>query len=41
LLFEVRCGTEFTGFSTSHAGIYAALPFCVLKCSYTRRHLPL
>jgi hypothetical protein len=32
LLFEVRCGTEFTGFSTSHTGIYAALPFCILKC---------
>jgi hypothetical protein len=38
LFFEVRRGTEFTGFSTSHAGIYAALPFCILKrCS--RRHL--
>jgi hypothetical protein len=32
LLFEVRCGTELTRFSTIHAGIYAALPFCVLKC---------
>ena len=38
LFFEVRCGTEFTGFSTTHADIYAALPFCILKgCS--RRHL--
>src|SRR5215211_8908323 len=39
LLFEVRCGTELTGFSTTHAGIYAALPFCILKCSCGRRHL--
>ena len=39
LFFEVRCGTEFTCFSTTHAGIYAALPFCVLKCSCSRRHL--
>jgi hypothetical protein len=38
LLFEVRCGTELTCFSTSHAGIYAALPFCVLECSSSRRH---
>lgn len=33
LFLEVRCGTELTGFSTSHAGIYTALPFCILKCS--------
>ena len=33
LFLEVRCGTELTGFSTSHAGIYAALPFCILKCT--------
>ena len=39
LLFEVRCGTKFTSFSASHAGIYAALPFCVLKCSCSRRHM--
>src|SRR5918997_1200429 len=31
LLFEVRRGTEFTGFSAAHTGIYAALPFCILK----------
>jgi hypothetical protein len=36
LFFEVRCGTEFTCFSAAHAGIYAALPFCVLKCSCSR-----
>ena len=36
LFFEVRCGTEFTGFSAPHAGIYAALPFCILKCSCSR-----
>jgi hypothetical protein len=40
LFFEVRCGTELTRFSASHASIYAALPFCVLKCcSCSRRHL--
>jgi hypothetical protein len=41
LLFEVRSGAEFTSFSTVHASIYAALPFCVLKCSCSsrRRHL--
>jgi hypothetical protein len=33
---EVRCGTEFACFSTLHAGIYAALPFCVLKSRGTR-----
>jgi hypothetical protein len=38
LFFKVRRGTEFAGFSTTHAGIYAALPFCVLKCC-SRRHL--
>ena len=31
VLFEVRRGTEFTGFSAAHTGIYAALPFCILK----------
>src|SRR5215212_313444 len=39
LLFEIRSGTELTRFSAAHAGIYAALPFCVLKCSCSRRHL--
>jgi hypothetical protein len=40
LFFEVRRGTELACFSTSHAGINAALPFCVLKCcSCTRRQL--
>jgi hypothetical protein len=37
-LFEVRGGTEFTCFCAAHTGIYAALPFCVLKCSCSRRH---
>jgi hypothetical protein len=39
LLFEVRCGAKFTGFSTTHAGIYAALPFCILERSCSRRHM--
>jgi hypothetical protein len=40
LFFKVRSGTELTCFGASHTGIYAALPFCVLKCcSCTRRHL--
>ena len=39
LFLEVRCGTEFTCFSAAHAGIYAALPFCVLKCSCSRHHI--
>jgi hypothetical protein len=40
LFFEVRGGTELICFSTSHTGINAALPFCVLKCcSCTRRHI--
>ena len=39
LFFEVRGGAELTCFSTTHTCIYAALPFCVLKCSCTRRHL--
>lgn len=39
LLFEVRCGTELTCFSTSHTGIYAALPFCILKRSCSRHHI--
>jgi hypothetical protein len=39
LFFEVRCGTKFTGFSTTHAGIYAALPFSVLKRSCSRHHI--
>jgi hypothetical protein len=41
LFFEVRCSTKFTGFSTMHASIYAALPFCVLKCcSFSSRRHP-
>jgi hypothetical protein len=39
LFFEVRCGAEFTCFSTMHASIYAALPFCVLKRSCSRHHI--
>jgi hypothetical protein len=40
LFFEIRSSTELACFSTSHAGIYAALPFCILKCcSCGRRHL--
>jgi hypothetical protein len=39
LFFEIRCGTEFTGFCASHAGIYAALPFCILERSSSRRHI--
>ena len=31
LLFEVRCSTPLTSLSASHAGIYAALPFCILE----------
>jgi len=39
LFFEVRRGTKFTCFSTTHAGIYAALPFCILKrCSCSRHY---
>ena len=37
---QVRSGTELTCFCAAHTGIYAALPFCVLKCrSCSRRHL--
>jgi hypothetical protein len=39
LLFEVRCGTEFTCFSAPHASIYATLPFCILESSCSRRHI--
>lgn len=40
LLLQVRGGTELTCFCAAHTGIYAALPFCVLKCrSCSRRHL--
>jgi hypothetical protein len=39
LFFEVRCGTELTCFSTTHTGIYAALPFCILKRSCSRHHI--
>ena len=39
-LLQVRSGTELTCFCAAHTGIYAALPFCVLKCrSCSRRHL--
>ena len=42
LFFEIRCGTEFTCFCAAHTGIYAALPFCILKCwSCSRRHYTL
>ena len=37
LFFEVRSGTELARFSAFHAGIYAALQFCVLKGSCSRR----
>jgi hypothetical protein len=41
LLFQVRSCAELTCFSAAHTGIYAALPFCVLRasCSSRRRHL--
>jgi hypothetical protein len=39
LLFKIRSSTELTCFGASHASIYAALPFCILKCSCSRRHL--
>ena len=38
LFSEIRCSTKFTCFCAAHAGIYAALPFCVLKCC-SRRHM--
>ena len=41
LFFEVRGGAELTCFSTAHAGIYTALPFCILERSSSRRHVPL
>jgi hypothetical protein len=37
LLFKIRSSTELACFGASHAGIYAALPFCILKC-YSSRH---
>jgi hypothetical protein len=35
--FQIGCGTKFTCFGAAHAGVYAALPFRVLK-SCGRRH---
>jgi hypothetical protein len=37
LFSEVRSGTKLTCFRASHASVYAALPFCILKCSCSRR----
>jgi hypothetical protein len=39
LFFEIRCGTELTCFSAPHAGIYAALPFCILECCSRHMHI--
>jgi hypothetical protein len=40
LLFKVRSGTKLTCFGASHAGVYATLPFRVLK-SRGASHAPL
>lgn len=39
-LFQVRCSTKFTCFSTTHADVYAALPFRILECCGTSHLLP-